>query len=223
MARTRLTQKRVDALKPQRREFTARDTDLKGFGVRVTVAGAKRYVVQSQHNGRRVWTNIGDAKAIGLAEARRRAGQAIAAIRRGDAVIAVDPETTRFETVAAEVFRRYRRHWKPRTLTVNLSYYKNQILPFFRGRQIAEIGQRDVQQWFAALYATPVAADRSALVHRYSPSSCPRPRRTGTGPRAAIPVWASGATGGATESASCRRREMRRLAAALHQLPRISA
>ena len=47
---------------------------------------------------------------------------------------------------------------------VNLYYYRNQILPWFRGRPIADITRRDVQQWFASLHATPVAADRSAPV-----------------------------------------------------------
>ena len=47
---------------------------------------------------------------------------------------------------------------------VNLYYYRNQILPWFRGRPIADITRRDVRQWFASLHATPVAADRSAPV-----------------------------------------------------------
>ncbi len=68
---------------------------------------------------------------------------------------------TRFETVAEEVFRRYGRRWKPRTLAVNRSYLRNQILPWFRGRRVAGITRRDVQRWFAALHATPAAADRS--------------------------------------------------------------
>ena len=47
---------------------------------------------------------------------------------------------------------------------VNPDYYRNQILPWFRGRPIAGITRRDIQQWFASLHATPVAADRSAPV-----------------------------------------------------------
>ena len=50
------------------------------------------------------------------------------------------------------------------TLKVNLNYYRNQILPWFRGRPIAGITRRDIQQWFPSLHATPVAADRSAPV-----------------------------------------------------------
>ena len=72
--------------------------------------------------------------------------------------------STRFDTVAEEVFRRYRRHWKPRTLAVNRSYLRNQIMPWFSRRPIAAITHSEVQRWFAALHATPAAADRSLPV-----------------------------------------------------------
>ena len=68
---------------------------------------------------------------------------------------------TRFETVAEEVFRRYGRTWKPRTLAVNRAYLRNQIMPWFRECSIADVTRRDVQRWFASLHATPAAADRS--------------------------------------------------------------
>ena len=66
-----------------------------------------------------------------------------------------------FEAVAEEVFRRYGRHWKPSTLTANRSYFRNQILPWFRGRPVAAITRADVQRWFAGLHTTPAAANRS--------------------------------------------------------------
>ena len=70
-------------------------------------------------------------------------------------------EKTPFETVAEEVFRRYGRTWKPGTVAVNRVYLRNQIMPWFRGRPIADITRREVQRWFAALHATPAAANRS--------------------------------------------------------------
>ena len=66
-----------------------------------------------------------------------------------------------FDSVAEEVFRRYGRTWKPRTFAVNQVYLRKQIMPSFRGRPIADITRRDVQRWFAALHATPAAANRS--------------------------------------------------------------
>ena len=67
----------------------------------------------------------------------------------------------RFETVAEEVFTRYARHWKPRTLTVNRSYLRSQIMPWFRGRPVATITRSDVQRWFDSRHETPAAANRS--------------------------------------------------------------
>ena len=164
MATPRLSQHRVDALKPRKSAYDVRDRGLKGFGVRVLPSGAKRYFVHSQHNGCRVWKIVGQSGSIGVGEARERARVMLASIRNGnDEGIAVLPDTP-FETVADEVFQRYARNWKPSTLSVNRGYYRNQILPWFQGRPIADITAQDVKQWFASLHNTPVAADRSAPI-----------------------------------------------------------
>ena len=67
----------------------------------------------------------------------------------------------RFEVIADEVFRRYGRRWKPRTVRVNRSYLRNQILPWFAGRPVGAISRNEVRQWFASLNQTPAAANRS--------------------------------------------------------------
>ena len=150
----RLNQRRVDALKPREASYDVRDSDLKGFGVRILPSGRKRYFVHSQRDGRRVWKIVG--KDIAEEEARARA---TAVLARGGT-----PASASFETVAEEAFERYGRNWKPRTLEVNRGYYRNQILPWFGGRRIAGITRQDVQRWFAALHATPAAANRSAPI-----------------------------------------------------------
>ena len=66
--------------------------------------------------------------------------------------------------VAETVFKRYQRVWKVGTLEVNRDYLRNQILPSFSGRPVADIDSREVRNWFASLRATPVAADRSMPV-----------------------------------------------------------
>ena len=158
-----LTQARVNDLKPRKSVCNLRDGALKGFGVRILPSGRKRFFVHSQTDGRRIWKIIGDADAIGLDEARRRATDLLGAIRRDGDGCAL-PEETVFEAVAEEVFRNYGRHWKPRTLKVNRGYLRNQILPWFRGRNVADITRADVQRWFASLHATPGAANRSAPI-----------------------------------------------------------
>ena len=159
-----LTQARVDNLKPRKAVHTLRDGALRGFGVRVLPSGRKRFFIHTQIDGRRIWKIIGDADTLRLAEARRHASALRAAIRRSGHTPSAVSEETRFEAVAEEVFRGYGRHWKPLTRKVNRGYLRNQILPWFQGRQIADINRADVERWFASLHATPVAADRSAPV-----------------------------------------------------------
>lgn len=72
-----------------------------------------------------------------------------------------DNQGRRFADVAKEAFERHASIWKPRTLTVNRSYLRNQILPWFEDMPITDITNRHVRLWFAKLHATPAAADRS--------------------------------------------------------------
>ena len=162
MPNVQLTESRIEALEARRSPYDVRDAGLKGFGVRILPSGAKRFFVHSQHEGRRVWKTIGDAGGIGLDEARRQATELLAAVRRDEAPTL--PEERLFEVVAEEVFARYGRQWKPGTMNVNRKYLRNQILPWFGGKNIADITEQDVQRWFASLRAKPVAADRSAPV-----------------------------------------------------------
>ena len=156
-----LSDARVKALRPRPTAYDIRDAKLRGFGVRVLPSGAKRFFIHTQHRGTRIWKMVGDATAINVDAARARAASMLAAIRgAADA----SPDAMRFETVAETVFWRYARVWKPRTLYVNRSYLRRQILPWFAETQIADITRADVQRWFASCRATPVAADRSMPV-----------------------------------------------------------
>ena len=164
MSNTRLTQRQIDALKPRKKTFDLRDTELKGFGVRVRSSGIKRYFVQSQHEGTRTWRIIGNAAAMTLEEARCHARPVLASLHDGEEIIAATDEETRFEVVAEKLFEVCERHWKAGTRKVNRYYLKNQLLPWFQNMQIAGITERDVKQWHASLHATPFAADRAAPV-----------------------------------------------------------
>ena len=162
MPNIRLTESRVQGLRPRQSPYDIRDSELKGFGVRALPSGGKRFFVHCQHEGRRIWKTVGDADSIGLDEARRRATELLAAIRCNETPTL--PEDRVFEVVAEEVFDRYGRNWKPRTRKVNRNYLRSTILPWFQGRNIADIEKPDVQRWFGSLHATPVAADRSAPI-----------------------------------------------------------
>ena len=147
------------ALHTKKTTRNVRDTALAGFGVRVLASGRKRFFLHSQHEGQRIWKIVGDPADMTVAEARERARGLLASLRSGRP----DGETL-FEAVAEEAFRRHGRQWKPSTLSVNRHYLDKHILPRFAGQRIAGITPQDVRDWFAALHATPVSADRSMPV-----------------------------------------------------------
>ena len=162
MAGTTLTDARVRALRPRKTARDVRDGKLRGFGIRVLPSGRKRFFIHCQHDGERVWKIVGDAAETGVDEARARARKMLAAIRRGEGVSGAGE--TRLEDFAETVFLQYERLWKRGTMAVNRRYLNSQILPHFAGRPVAGIDRREVRDWFAALRATPVAADRSMPV-----------------------------------------------------------
>ena len=77
MPRTNLTDARVRALNPRKSPYDIRDGKLKGFGVRVTPTGRKRFFVHCQHRGKRVWKIVGHAGIVNVKEARSRAADPI--------------------------------------------------------------------------------------------------------------------------------------------------
>ncbi len=163
MPATTLTDARVRALNPRKTTREVRDGKLRGFGVRVSPSGTRRFFIHCQHKGERVWKIVGDSGAMGVAEARAVAAGMLVAIRRGEEAPHAPGEAL-FEAVAETAFRRHERVWKPGTLKVNRGYLRKQLLPHFAGRPVADIGSQEVRNWFARLRATPVAADRSMPV-----------------------------------------------------------
>lgn len=69
-----------------------------------------------------------------------------------------------FKAFVEEVFRHHQRIWKPSTLKVNRSHLRNQIMPSFETRSVADITRQDVQNWFTSLYSKPAAANRSLSI-----------------------------------------------------------
>ena len=166
MAGVRLTQRRVDALRSRRTVRDVTDTALKGYGVRVMPSGTKRYLIHSQHRGRRVWKTVGDARVMTEAEARIRARSMLAAFHDNTDVDAELPGEVPFEKVAEEVFARYSHRWKPRTLEVNRIYLRRQIRPTSKGVPSRQSPAETCKSGF--VHSMPHRARRTVR-----PQSCP--------------------------------------------------
>src|SRR5262249_29971395 len=118
MPRKKLTEKSVSALKapdPSGRQVMFWDTELRGFGVRVSgTTNDKGYVVQKAINGNTRRVTLGACNVLSLIEARERAQQHLGDFARG-----VDPKAkkSRSATLAAvlEDYLAARKDLRPRT------------------------------------------------------------------------------------------------------------
>jgi integrase len=79
----RLTELFVRRLTPTDRPYMVWDTQQRGLAIRVQPTGSKSWKAIYSHQGRPRWFNIGDANAIGLAEARTIAADVRLQVARG--------------------------------------------------------------------------------------------------------------------------------------------
>ena len=155
-----LNAKRVSNAKPRGVQYVIWDNNPRGLGLCVGPSGRKRFVLQFTRSGRRHYESLGDASSLRLKEARRTAKERIGAIT---AMNQVGPNSP-FEVLAELAMMRMERLWKPGTREVNRIYLKSTILPYFKGREIASITRRDVEEWFAGLHHKQGAANRAKPV-----------------------------------------------------------
>src|SRR5712671_8144346 len=97
--RTKITKRAVDSLRPAKGDQFLWDTELKGFGLKVTPAGSKIYILQYRKGGRGSPTKrvtIGRHGAVTPAQARDEATRLLGAIAQGS-----DPAAARADARSA--------------------------------------------------------------------------------------------------------------------------
>ncbi len=108
-----LTERIIRDAKPEARPRLLWDEQVRGFGVRITPAGVKSYVLNYRVDGRERRLTIGRCAELSLREARERAGRELVAIRAGEA----DPLERRRERRRAPAVRegldRFFDEWTP--------------------------------------------------------------------------------------------------------------
>jgi integrase len=104
--RKTLTDRGVAALRPMAGRYALPDPELRGHYVRVMPSGAKSFVaVTTNPNRKQVWTTIGPADAMSIAQARARARDVLNRVRAGLPALEAKAET--FADVAANWIRRH--------------------------------------------------------------------------------------------------------------------
>ena len=149
------------------------DAQVKGFGVRVTPAGAKSYILNYHLGGRRYRrATLARCSEMGLKAARERAGRELAAIRAGE----TDPLERRREareapTVADGIelfFREYlpgrieRGRMAERTAADYRQQCNRYILPAIGKRRVADVTRHDIERMLKPL--KPVQRNRVAAL-----------------------------------------------------------
>ena len=167
----RITDKLVRDIEPpasgNRRVY---DTDIKGFGIRVTAAGAKSFVLNYYIHGRERRYTIGGYPTWSVAAARKAASELRQAIDWGE-----DPLEERNEWRAAptiiELYERYASEHlprkAPRSAADDRSMWEKIILPFFGHAKVADITHADCDHLHQEIGADrPVRANRVIEVLR---------------------------------------------------------
>ena len=145
------------------------DADLKGFGVRVSPAGAKTFTLKYRLDSGRVrWKTLGRVGKIALEKARRHAKDDIGIVARGgDPLSAKDAARGAF-TVATVAEKFLEDYVTPRKKASTLRLYRlaidSHITPRLGAVPIAEVSHEDAVKLHDRLRATPILANRVLAV-----------------------------------------------------------
>ncbi len=172
-----LTPSKVLTAKKRKKPYIIHDQKLRGFHLKIYPSGRKTFAITCLRGGKQYNERIGDAAVMTVADARSiaitkidaltltaKACKAGAGTGAGTGTGTSSLTNTSFSTVAEVVFTRYERRWKSSTMRVNRDYLKNQLLPFFGGKNIASITRANVERWFAGLSHITEGANRAVPV-----------------------------------------------------------
>jgi integrase len=106
LARRRLSDKGVAALKPRAARYAHPDPECIGHYVRVMPSGAKSFAaVARDPSGKQVWTTIGPVDHLSIDDARAQAKEIIKRVKAG--MTAVEPTPDSFQAVAENWLQRH--------------------------------------------------------------------------------------------------------------------
>jgi integrase len=158
--KARLTELAVKRLKPARTAYLVWDTHQRGLAIRVQPTGGKAWKAIYSFHGRPRWLHIGDANAIGLADARKLTAGAMLAVAHGKDP-AAERKAERGAGTFAELSERYVEHAKKKNKSWTQSAYLTEryLLPRWGKLQPVSIARADVKAIMAKI-AAPILANQ---------------------------------------------------------------
>jgi len=171
MARIKLTDRRVRAIKPpERGQVDYFDERVTGFALRVSQGGHKAWIVTYRHAGRFRRLTIGPYPRLSLADARGRAGDALHAAAQGRDP-AEEKQAVRLEESFDELAHEYlERHAKvhKRSWREDERILKRELLPRWRRVKAKSITRRHVRRILDGIMerGSPIQANRTLALTR---------------------------------------------------------
>lgn len=165
----RLTKRTVDSVIKTDDRQTMWDSDLPGFGLRVSASGSKSYIVRYRTAGGRAGTfrqiTIGRHGPLTPEEARTKAKKILGQVSNGTdpagALVAERKALTIAEVARLFIDERIRGRCKPATLSLYQSLLDRQILPEYGNCRIGTITVADCARLHTKLRTTPYLANRT--------------------------------------------------------------
>lgn len=169
MPKARLTDIAIKTLKsPTSGQETYWDTNLTGFGVRVSQGGSKSFVVMHGANRRR--TTIGKYPIVTLSDARTAAKRILAEQTLGKHT----PRSVSFEMACTEYLAECTGRVGEGTLSEYTRQLKDHWLPSFRRSQLSDISPSDIHHRLNRLGNTPSEQSHSLVTLKVFLNWCVR-------------------------------------------------
>jgi integrase len=159
--RRKLTELYVRSARAEASAFNTWDTHQRGLVLRVQPSGHRAWKAVYRRSGRPRWLHLGDARAIGLADARRLAARAMLKAAEGSDPVA-EKRAERGAGTFAELAQRYLNEWAKKK---NKSWrqadflVRRYLLPRWGKLQAKNIVRSDVRAMMAKI-AAPVLANQ---------------------------------------------------------------
>ena len=168
---TKITKRSVDAVRPSSADQFLWDAELKGFGLKVTPAGNKVYILQYRKGGRGTPTKrvtIGRHGALTPDQARKEAARLSGAIANGADPAAVRTADKTAPTITALAERFVAEHVATKTKARTAVEYRRLIdsvvLPAIGRKRVRDVTRADISRLHHDHRATPYAANRALAV-----------------------------------------------------------
>lgn len=160
-----LSDRLVKVLPPAKRaNQITYDTDIKGFGVRVTAAGAKSFIVNYRVDGRERRITIGSYPDWSAAAARKEAIAIKRDVDRGEDPMAdrhEDRATPKVALLANRYLSEYASRKVPRAQADDKSMIEKLVLPAIGQTKVDAVSHDDIDQLHRSVSATrPIRANR---------------------------------------------------------------